>query len=260
MTYKITILLMIVSLCCDSIKRGKLKDIGGEDIYKEDIAVLDEGIGKDLPDTHEIEYIDAITEDEYIDAITEDKFVTEEVLLDTPDFKEGLDILDIFPDEEQPEITDIQPEVAEQDLQDILEQYEIEEEIVFECITDDNCKEILPDPGQCKKLKCKENKCMVEKLDENTLCDDKDICTKDDKCVDGECKGKKITIDNTCDFIDDDCDGNTDEDCFTGEVVLLYGGFNSGGGMSDDGEYKVNVTIGKHLFSGKSTDGEFNLK
>lgn len=226
MTYKITIFLFLITIssACDSIKKGKLKDIRGEDIS------------------------------------TEEEVATDEVTPDTPDFKEEPDIFDILPEQEQPDLPDIQPEVPEQDLENILEELQIQEEIIFQCITDENCKEILPDPGQCKKLKCEENKCIYENLDENTQCDDEDICTKDDKCIAGECKGTKITIDNTCDFIDDDCDGKTDEDCFTGEVVLLYGGFGSGAGVSEDGKYKVNVTIGKPLFSGKSTDGTFNIK
>jgi hypothetical protein len=43
-------------------------------------------------------------------------------------------------------------------------------------------------------------------------CDDGDPCTRTDTCTSGVCLGTVPTKDTTCDAVDDDCDGRTDED------------------------------------------------
>ncbi len=55
-----------------------------------------------------------------------------------------------------------------------------------------------------------------------TPCDDGDPCTKNDVCQAGLCRGAQRTQESTsCDGVDDDCDGVTDEDC----QFTLSGGF-----------------------------------
>jgi hypothetical protein len=63
---------------------------------------------------------------------------------------------------------------------------------------------------------------VVCRTADGTACDDEDRCTSGDVCQAGLCRGAPRTRESTsCDGVDDDCDGVTDEDC----QFTLSGGF-----------------------------------
>ena len=82
-------------------------------------------------------------------------------------------------------------------------------------------------------------------------CDDGDLCTAQDVCSGGSCIGIANTAEaNVCDGLDEDCDGQTDEDC---TVVLGRGIFTDGAATSSTQEFGLKESIGAPRFTGKST-------
>jgi hypothetical protein len=104
--------------------------------------------------------------------------------------------------------------------------------VANQCVLDEatvvTCDSSLLPP--CIESKCTPNlgECVLVPISNGTDCDDSNICTKDDYCVEGECKGFlnselegcKCVVDKDCQEIDDDnlCNGTlhcNDEICKT---------------------------------------------
>jgi hypothetical protein len=87
-------------------------------------------------------------------------------------------------------------------------------------------------------------------------CSDDDPCTGQDACVDGACQGLPILSEGpVCNNVDDDCDGETDENCTFGVAGYVMGGGAAQGadatGLTVDGASDV------RRFVGASTDGNY---
>jgi len=81
-------------------------------------------------------------------------------------------------------------------------------------------------------------------------------CSGDDPCMEylcvgGECVGTPVTIDDTLDHIDNDCDGLTDEEAYK-EFRLVGGQFVSGGGFSEGAGLACSGELGAPPIDGES--------
>lgn len=89
-----------------------------------------------------------------------------------------------------------------------------EPEIFFGCNTVEDCagKEI---PGSCKKVACIDSKCEIVGAEDGVLCDDNQLCTENDQCYLGDCKGTVKTCSDSNICTDDACDPTTGQCAFT---------------------------------------------
>jgi formylglycine-generating enzyme required for sulfatase activity len=89
-------------------------------------------------------------------------------------------------------------------------------------------------------------------------CADADPCTTDE-CVAGVgCRHTPAVGDATCDGADDDCDGETDEDCPTGAYRLRAGAVVGAGGVLAGSGGQAAVRVGAAL-QGEASDGTYTL-
>ena len=95
-------------------------------------------------------------------------------------------------------------------------------------------------------------------VQDGTSCDDGAPCTANDRCTDGVCLGAPAAHEAyTCDGLDEDCDGVTDEDCtfrLTGHVL----GGGAGTGTATAGQ-AVDQAVSTPTFVGLSSNDSFVL-
>ncbi len=94
----------------------------------------------------------------------------------------------------------------------------------------------------------------VATLAEGEPCDDGDRCTVDDRCQAGACVGAVVPRESfSCDGVDDDCDGHTDEDC----RLRLSGTVVGAGGADYPGLHQA---VGTRTAVGRSSNSSFTLE
>ena len=96
-----------------------------------------------------------------------------------------------------------------------------------------------------------------EVVDEAAPCDDDTVCTAD-ACVDGACQFiEREREAYTCDEVDEDCDGVTDEDCRLHATGRLWGGgFASG---VDPTGRQGTTRLGAPRIQGSSSNGKWTI-
>ncbi|MBL6975654.1 MAG: hypothetical protein ISR64_07990 [Deltaproteobacteria bacterium] len=78
----------------------------------------------------------------------------------------------------------------------------------YECIIDPaTLVECLDTPPACQKYFCEAltGNCVLDHLNDGTTCDDNSLCTLDDACDEGQCKGSPLVCDDGNLCTDDDC-------------------------------------------------------
>jgi hypothetical protein len=129
----------------------------------------------------------------------------------------------------------------------------------------------LPPAGKCcvaGKLKsCDDsNPCTSDYCDGTLGCKHKNIdgpCEGPDqctayKCVNGACIGFAVTLDNTLNGIDDDCDGQTDEDWATG-IKVPVSAFSSTVHKMSGGGITVQGALSTPPAAGTASGGDFQV-
>ena len=129
---------------------------------------------------------------------------------------------------------------------------------------DDDCKDgvdtgTCSDDNPCTADLCDPTEGCSNPADDTGLCSDDDPCTGGDSCVGGQCVGTLITKESAvCNNVDDDCDGQTDEDC-----SYRIGGHVWGGGFvtgTDDSGRVNDGSTGTPRFIGASSNGAFTIR
>ena len=138
----------------------------------------------------------------------------------------------------------------------------------FDC-TEDSCNVVTgcihtPQDELCNDaVECTDDACVVGTGCQFTpatgsLCSDGDLCTIDDACQDGMCIGTDITEEsNVCDGVDNDCDGQTDENC---TLVLRSQHTGDGQGVSQGAGLVVKHRLGAPRTFGHAADDTHTLK
>ena len=78
------------------------------------------------------------------------------------------------------------------------------------CENDNDCKKALKDYnltiGQCDRVFCDQDRlCNIGAKQDGTACDDQNLCTTNDTCHDGVCKGQEVTCDDHNECTTDKC-------------------------------------------------------
>ena len=77
------------------------------------------------------------------------------------------------------------------------------------CLSDEQCAEVLPSVGGCRRALCRDGACIVEDLPDGAWCTDNNLCTLGDHCSSGVCVERQTVGEEACD------DGNpcTSDSC-----------------------------------------------